>query len=361
MESSPLHYLPQDTLHHIFSHLPLSQIILCRSVCKFFNQTLTSPSFLALISTRSPLHLIALRPSHHHQRQSFLNIFDPNLNQWLKFSLAFLPHKVPIPVASSNGLVYIWAESNDFGGKSLVVCNPLTRQFRVLPQLGSAWSRHGTVLVGKGKRVLVLTELAAIYFSGSGDSWFKFSSNLPSKPRSPILVSDSVFALCDVGSLWRSQWKLFTCTLTDLEKSRGWNRLEKHEWGDVFDILKRPRLIQGTSNRILMVGGLKSSFSLTASCSTILILRLDLDALEWEEAGRMPLDMYKCFQESSKFKVFGGEDRVCFSAKRVEGLAMWDCSSEAGKGEWKWIDGVPGNGDGLCRGFVFEAKLNAVP
>lgn len=108
-----------------------------------------------------------------------------------------------------------------------------------------------------------------------------------------------------------------------------------------------------------MVGGLKSSYSLNTSCSTILILRLDLDTLEWDEAGRMPMDMYKCFQESSKFKVFGGGDRVYFSGKRVGRLALWDHCS--GKGEWRWIEGVPGNGDGLCRGFVLEARLTALP
>ncbi|KAF9601251.1 hypothetical protein IFM89_018361 [Coptis chinensis] len=369
MDTSPLHHLPQDTLNQIFSHLPLRQIIICRSVCRFFNHILTSQSFLTLISTRSPpLRLIALRPSshHHHRHVSsliFLHVYDPNLNQWLKFSLNFLPCKIPIPVSSSLGLVYLWVDSpnsNNNSHKSLVVCNPLTRVYRVLPQLGSAWSKHGTVLVGSAHRVLVLTELAALFYSGSG-SWLKFSSNLPSKPRSPVLVHDSVFALCDVGSPWRSQWKLFNCTITELEKSRGWNRLEKHEWGDVFDILKRPRLVHGIGNRILMVGGLKSSFSLATSCSTILILRLDLDTLEWDEAGRMPLDMFNYFHESGKFKVFGGGDRVCFSAKRVKGLAMWDCGLGAGKGEWKWIDGVPGNGDGLCRGFVYEARLDAVP
>lgn len=67
--------------------------------------------------------------------------------------------------------------------------------------------------------MLVLTELAAIYFSGADETWLKFSSNLPSKPRSPILVSDSVLALCDVGSPWRSQWKLFASSLSNLQAS----------------------------------------------------------------------------------------------------------------------------------------------
>ncbi|XP_057973680.1 SKP1-interacting partner 15 [Malania oleifera] len=370
MDASPIYGLPQDTLHQIFSHLPLRQIMVCRSVCKFFHQILTSPCFIDLISaTQPPLRLLALRPSHHHHHHHHrhghaspypsFHAFDPDHNQWLRFSLTFLPFNSPHPVVSSVGLIYLWADSPD-STKSLIACNPLTGLYRVLPQLGSAWSRHGSVLVDSANRILVLTELAALYFSGS-DNWLKFSSNLPSKPRSPVLVSDSLYALCDVGSPWRSQWKLFSCTLQGLQKSQGWNCLEKHEWGDVFDILKRPRLVRGIGNRILMVGGLKSSFSLNASCSTILILKLDLDCLEWDEAGRMPPEMFRCFQESSKFKVFGAGNRVFFSAKRVGKLALWDYSAEEGKGEWRWIDGVPGNGDGLCRGFVFEARLAALP
>lgn len=61
---------------------------------------------------------------------------------------------------------------------------------QVLPHLGSAWSRHGSVLVDSENRVMVLTELAALYYTGS-NRWLEFSSNLPSKPRSPVLVSDS--------------------------------------------------------------------------------------------------------------------------------------------------------------------------
>lgn len=108
-----------------------------------------------------------------------------------------------------------------------------------------------------------------------------------------------------------------------------------------------------------MIGGLKSSFSMNASCSTILILRLDLDTLEWDEAGRMPPEMFRCFQESSKFKVFGGGDRVCFSAKKIGRLALWDCSMAST--EWRWIDDVPWNGDGFFRGFIFEAHLMTSP
>ncbi|CAN8234344.1 unnamed protein product [Cochlearia groenlandica] len=382
MESSPINFLPPDSLHQIFSSLTLRQIIICRSVCKSFNQLLTSQSFTEIISSRPPLNLLALRPPphHHHHRhrrgsqspptsiRPYINVHDPEENQWFRFNLDFLPFRFPLPVASSNGLIYLWCDSIDSSesNKSLVACNPLTRQFKVLPQLGSAWSRHGNVLVDSANRVMVLTELAALYYSGKVDfsQWLKFSSNLPSKPRSPVLMSKSVFALCDIGSPWRNQWKLFSCKLTNLETitHTNWICLEKHEWGDIFDILKRPRLLRGNNDgdgndsKLLMIGGLKSTFSLNTACSTILILRLDLVSLEWEEASRMPLDMYQFFKESSKFKAFGGGDKVYLSSKKIGKLAMWDCCQG-----WRWIDCVDGYVDGFCRGFVFDAKLTMMP
>ncbi|KAJ6685249.1 SKP1-INTERACTING PARTNER 15 [Salix purpurea] len=203
MDDSPINRLPQDILHQIFSSLPLRQIMVCRSVSKLFNQMLTAPTFMDLITTQPPLRFLALRPPHHHhhhhhQRQNshvssvpYLHVFDPDQNQWLRFSLSFLPFRSPHPVASANGLIYLWGESPTSieSNRSLVVCNPLTRQFQVLPQLGSAWSRHGSVLVNSvNHRVMVLTELAALYFSNTNktNSWLTFSANLPSKPRSPI-------------------------------------------------------------------------------------------------------------------------------------------------------------------------------
>ncbi|KAK7270935.1 hypothetical protein RJT34_26466 [Clitoria ternatea] len=375
-EEAPIYRLPHDTLHQIFFSLPLRQIVICRSLSKFFHQLLTAPAFLHLVSsTHPPLRLLAFRHPHHRHYNTTnnhsLHLFDPDLNHWLHFPLDFLPFRSPLPVASSHGLLYLWAESpspfprpinpnTSLITKSLISCNPLTRQFRVLPHLGSAWSRHGCVLVDTENRVMVITELAALYCNRS-NQWLKFSSNLPAKPRSPVLVEDRVFTLCDVGSPWRSQWKLYSCRVATAAATTGsWSRLERHEWGDVFDILKRPRLVRGDGNRILMVGGLKSSFALNSPCSTILVLRLDLDSLEWDEAARMPPEMFRCFQESSKFKVFGSGDRVCFSAKRIGKLALWDCRADK-RAEWRWIDNLPGNGDGLYRGFVFEGRLNALP
>ncbi|KAL3840100.1 hypothetical protein ACJIZ3_024691 [Penstemon smallii] len=381
MDSSPLNRLPQDTLHQIFCHLPLRQIAAVKCVCKSLHSSLSSPSFLHLLRSQShTLSLLSLKPSHRHvSPHPTLYAFDPESNQWLRFSLSFLPFSSLHPITSSHGLLYLWASlqvqnprnaPNQVNSrKALVVCNPLTGQYKTLPQLGSAWSRHGSVLAGSNGTVLVLTELAILYYSenfdftddGFTNNWLNLSSNLPSKPRSPVLISDFVLTLCDIGSPWRSQWAMFKAQIVNMEKTMQWVRVEKREWGDIFDILKRPRLVKGGSDKkVYLVGGLKNSYALQSSCTTILILRLDLESLEWEEAGRMPVDMYRCFVESSKFKVFGGGNRVCFSAKRIGRLALWEEIGE-GKSEWRWVEGVPGSGDGLCRGFVFEARIDAVP
>ncbi|PKA47012.1 SKP1-interacting partner 15 [Apostasia shenzhenica] len=389
----PILLLPDDTLQHIFSRLPLRQILASRSVCRHFREALSSLPFLSLLP---PLRLLALRHPrhhHHHQQPPSLLTFDPSSSRWLRFSLSFLPFLSVSPVTASSSLLYLWADphppsnsSDSKPPKSLVLCNPLTRSFRILPPLGSAWSRHGTVLAAPpsaGGAVLVLTELAALSYSPGAASWCKFSLNLPSKPRSPVFVGDSIFTLCDIGNPWRSQWKLFSCAMSGLGGPRGWIQLERHEWGDVFDILKRPRLVRGSGNgRILMIGGLRSSFAVDAPCSTVLILRLDLASMEWEEAGRMPPEMYRCFAGVSgqgtptpasaagnnKVKVFGGDGKVWFSGKRVRGkMAMWvEGEEEVVKGTglggiWKWVDGAPGYGEGVYRGFVFDVAVTKIP
>jgi hypothetical protein len=61
----------------------------------------------------------------------------------------------------------------------------------------------------------------------------------------------------------------------------GWAPVERAASGDVFEILKRPRLLAGAGGRrVLMIGGLRSSFAMDAPCSTVLILRLDLTTME---------------------------------------------------------------------------------
>ncbi|RRT49190.1 hypothetical protein B296_00027344, partial [Ensete ventricosum] len=79
--------------------------------------------------------------------------------------------------------IVVASPSNAKIPRTLVVYTPLSRFHRLLPPLGSAWSRCDTVLIGPGSAVLVLTQLVALAYSPKSDRWLKFSLNLPSKPR----------------------------------------------------------------------------------------------------------------------------------------------------------------------------------
>ncbi|CAN6445392.1 unnamed protein product [Victoria cruziana] len=356
-----IHHLPIDSLQQILSHLSLREIFACRAVCRLFKDVLTCSFFLQQVALRTTLNWFVVHPSDYPTScgaslHSLLRVYDVDSGSWVAFQLDFLPFKSVIPVAASAGLLYLWSESES--GSSLVVCNPFTRTFRVLPHLGSPLFRRFAV-PSSGCHVLVFKKLVAIYLA-MGRLWSNFSSGLSSKPRSPVLVGSIVYAICDIGSPIVCQWKLVFCKLNDFGSGRGWDRLERQKWGEILDILHQPRLIQGKGESLLMVGGLKSSFAMTSVCSTIIILQLDLPSLEWDEAGRMPADFFECFQSWDKFKVFGKGDRVFFSGKGVGKLAMWD-RSETEKGRWTWVSGVSESKDGLYRGFSFDARIHAVP
>nr|CAD1838724.1 unnamed protein product [Ananas comosus var. bracteatus] len=252
---SAIQLLPEDALHNVLLRLTLREAVASRAVSRLFRDALSSPPFLSLLPSLRLLLLRHPRPPTSSSSSSSsaaaaaasLHAFDPSRRRWLRIPLSFLPFpsfspSPPPPPSSTCGGSLSGGGGGGGGGhppKSLVACNPLARSYRVLPPLGSAWSRHGTVLAGPRGAAIVLTELAALtYAPGRADRWLKYPLTLPSKPRSPILAADSIFALCDVGTPWRSQWKLFFCPLSAIGGVGGggsgsgrWAPLERHVWG----------------------------------------------------------------------------------------------------------------------------------
>uniref|UniRef100_J3M2W4 Uncharacterized protein n=1 Tax=Oryza brachyantha TaxID=4533 RepID=J3M2W4_ORYBR len=320
----------------------------------------------------------------------------------LPFS-AFLPNQSFSPVASSPSLLYLWVEaaastpppslpssasssssssSTAHPPKSLAVCNPFAGTYSFLPRSDLPGRATAPSSLARRRRACPHRARRPLLHPVRIRQVDEASPLAPLQATEPYTRSGAgaVFALCDVGTPWRSQWKLFSCPLSML--TGGWAPVERSAWGDVFEILKRPRLLAGAGGRrVLMIGGLRSSFAIDAPCSTVLILRLDLATMEWDEAGRMPPNMYRCFTGlceaaaqgntmptavaggNNKVKVFGGDGKVWFAGKRVRGkLAMWE-EDELGTtgGKWDWVDGVPGYSDGVYRGFVFDGGFTAMP
>ncbi|KAJ8470363.1 hypothetical protein OPV22_024706 [Ensete ventricosum] len=83
------------------------------------------------------------------------------------------------------------------------------------------------------------------------------------------MMAGAIFVVCDVGTPWP---ETVEAPLLPPPRSRRVGRAPA----------QRPRVLAGVGGgRILMIGGLRSSLATDASCSTVLMLRLDIVARDW--------------------------------------------------------------------------------
>lgn len=357
--------LPKDVLERVFSYLPLVDVVRSISVCKHWNQILASIQFLRhyskLTHNNSWLTLI------HDQgddgmanNRRLLNFYDPSLHRFYELDLSFLPPRFILPVAASRGLICV-AESN--ATHSLCLCNPLTKKYRMLPPLYDLIAFPVTLMIedpeSESHKILIMADGLRAYYSPHNNRWIRFGCE-SFRPRSPVMAFNGViYGLEDVGSAWHPRWRLASLKIDDVFGGF-WSPVRNDIWDDIFDIVKEPRLIKGRGDCLLMAGGLKSSLSLNSACSTFVILELDLNSLEWDEAGRMPMEFFHHFDAGGGVNIFGGIEGVYFSSRKVRRLVFWDFS-DAGKGCWSWVDNPPEQRNVIRKTFPFDPRLDSVP
>jgi hypothetical protein len=122
--------LPVEAVERILAHLPLPALIRARCVCKRWRTLVASPRFL---SARAEIPAVANPPyfpmvfSQSYGRKCCA--FDFANYRWQRLApLDFVPYKVTY-VAGAGGLMCL---RNCF--ELLVVCNPITRQWKNLPR-----------------------------------------------------------------------------------------------------------------------------------------------------------------------------------------------------------------------------------
>lgn len=357
--------LPKDVLERVFYHLPLLDIVRSLSVCKRWNQILSSVQFLRhyskLVHNNSWLTLIHDQGHDGMDSNSrLLSLYDPSLHKFYELDLSFLPPQFIIPVAALRGLLCV-AESD--ATNSLCLCSPLTKKYRILPPLHDLVSSPVTLMIedleSEFFKVLIMADGLQAYYAPHNKRWIRFGCE-PVRPRCPVIAFNGViYGLEDVGSAWHPRWRLASLKTDDMYGGF-WNPVRNNIWDDIFDILKEPRLIKGRGDSLLMAGGLRSSLSLNSACSTFVILELDLNSLEWDEAGRMPMEFFRHFDDGVGVNVFGGIGGVYFSSRKVGRLVFWDFY-DAGKACWSWVDNPPGQRNVIRKAFPFDPRLDAVP
>ncbi|CAL9145206.1 unnamed protein product [Musa hybrid cultivar] len=123
---SPYGVLPTDIVTQILARLPVYSLFRCRYVCKLWNRLPFEKHFVDLyfrIGPKDPILLLEFPES-----SAFLSV--DRFRGVSAFSLGFLNDKVKIR-ASCNGLLCCSSVRNR---GVYYVCNPVTREFRVLPR-----------------------------------------------------------------------------------------------------------------------------------------------------------------------------------------------------------------------------------
>jgi hypothetical protein len=142
--------IPEDLLQEVLARLPFTIILRFRTVCRQWNNLLSSISFFQ--------HCTQVPQAHEHPwfyitfgNNNYEAMYDPLMKRWY-CSIAKLP-KLPIcglPVSSVGGLVCL---QDTF--LNMYICNPLTRSFKILPKSNKNWLHSGmTMNESGGYRVL---------------------------------------------------------------------------------------------------------------------------------------------------------------------------------------------------------------
>ncbi|XP_057841098.1 SKP1-interacting partner 15 [Cryptomeria japonica] len=352
--------VPGDVLERVFFRLPLLDVARSLSVCKRWQCLLSSPHFILHYSksaenSNSWVLLTDYNGTALPHNSRLVHFYDPHLHKSLKVDLSFLPIELTIPVASSQGLLCVSAHNTNL----LCTCNPLTKAYKILPSPNTLPFLSLTLIlegpVFESHKILVISDDLQTMYSPEENRWIDLASQ-GRRPKSAVTVSNGfLFGFEDVGSDWHPRWTLVCCNIN--EGLLLWEPV-RHNWEDMYDIIKEPCLIRGREGFLFMAGGLKASLSLNSACSAFVIMELDLKSLEWNEAGRMPAEFYECFDPQGQFSIFGGKEGVYFSGRKVGRLVLWD----AGKGCWQWVDCASiESGNAFFRGFAFDPRLDAVP
>lgn len=128
--------LPEELVVNILSRLPLIELQKLRIVCKAWNDLAISPELLrcrATLSCSRPGFALFLT-SEEASEMLYLDLNDPH--KWRTISFSFLPSSGALKfLASSGGLLLLGRRAKDSAqGGDLLVVNPITKQWRVLPR-----------------------------------------------------------------------------------------------------------------------------------------------------------------------------------------------------------------------------------
>eukprot|EP00249_Psilotum_nudum_P024104 c29092_g1_i8 orf=2647-3723(+) len=286
--------LPQELAERVLACLPVASVFQCRSVCKKWMSILTSSSFLDL---------------------------------WAKVLL----------MASSGGLLCFRSRNTEF--TTLTVCNPVTKTFRVLPDmlqiryidiLGMVADRNSNsykILVTGTTESSVGYSITELYDS-STESWVHHCHS----------ERDCLQFWYEVHAIWCEGF-FYCLTMMPISSTQGYRLLaydmQQKDWFDLSvkipsNNLRCPSLL-ACQGRLLLTGKIVVENTIKSVC----IWELDRISLKWKEIDSMPAFILNKIHVPHFLVIqcFGNSDLICFSRYRGSQSVMYDLSRKT----WHWI------------------------
>ncbi|KVI02071.1 F-box protein At3g07870-like [Cynara cardunculus var. scolymus] len=200
--------LPPDVMADVLSRLPVKTIIHCKLVCKKWQNLVLDSYFVNLHLSKSPPSLVI----HHNSEKDLIGYYKPGILKWveiedeldhhhlhhdpvtsLDLNLAPSFQKTQIlPVGSVNGLICLW----QFGpeGDNTYICNPITREYMILPR--QRYYREGYAIIVYGFGVSLMTGEYKVIRTFQGDI-----------PPDPYVSSRPSLLEAEVYTLGTNQWR----------------------------------------------------------------------------------------------------------------------------------------------------------
>lgn len=329
LDSSIWRNLPSDVLERTLAHLPVLSLLRFKTVCKKFNRVILSKSFLSTHSYLPPRDpWIAVFQS---DSCSQFHAYNPNLNVWHQISLSFLPFHVR-GLASAGGLLCCRGELN--GSLSIVVCNPITKRWTILPPMikKRVVPIVSTVVKGSEFKVFVAgddvlpdghKDLSSEVYDSSSGHW-ALSGLIP--PESDL----------EFGSVI-SNGNLYILTVSPYG-ALSFN-LQEGVWTKIQAPMPKnitiPSLVE-CSGRIFMVGGAikKTVFD------SIRVWELCENAMAWKEVAKMKNKLFKELQTEENelyFTAVGHGNLIYISIYKRPQMLAFDISTRL----WFWLPPHP--------------------
>ncbi|CAL9758720.1 unnamed protein product [Musa acuminata subsp. burmannicoides] len=327
MEDSIWALLPEDLLMEVLARVPPFLIFRLRSVCRRWNSILQDRSFLtshSQVPSHGPCLLTFWKNSQAHQ----CSVFSLPLKTWYKIPFVFLPDWAFWLVGSSGGLVCF----SGYDGLSfrMLVCNPLTQAWRVLPGMHYNQQRQLILVTDKVDRSFKVIATSDIYgnrtlptevYDSKLDGW-SVHQVMPA-----VNLCSSKMAFCDS--------RLYLETLSPLGLMM--YRVDTGQWEHIP--AKFPRslldgyLVAGAQKRLFLVGRI----GLYSTLQSMRIWELDHAKTVWVEISRMPPKYFRALLRLSaeRFDCFGQDNLICFTSWNQGKGLLYDVDKKA----WSWIAG----------------------